>query len=333
MNNKKKIKILSTGMYLPQKVLTNFDLEKMVDTSNEWIITRTGIRERRIVDPEIATSDIAVEAAKDCINKVGIHPNEIDTIIVATVTPDMFFPSTACLVHKKLGGKNEPAAFDILAACSGFIYGLILAESLLRAGKSNKLLLIAADTLSKFTNWKDRNTCVLFGDGAGAMLLTTTEDENDYDSILSTYWAADGNYDELLFIPAGGSKMPATVETVQKSLHTIVMSGREVFKIAVTKMVECALKACELAGISPHQLDLIIPHQANLRIITAIGERLNIDPTKIFVNVDKYGNMSAATVIVGLNEAISENKVKKGSLVELIAFGGGFTYGAVVIRI
>lgn len=332
MNNK-KIKILSTGAYLPPKVLTNFDLEKMVDTSDEWITTRTGIKERRIVEPDVATSDIAVEAAKDCIAKVGVSPDEIDTIIVATVTPDMFFPSTACLVHKKLGGKNEPTAFDILAACSGFVYGLILAEGLLRTGKSKKLLLIAADTLSKITNWKDRNTCVLFGDGAGAMLLTTVDDEDEYDSILSTYWGADGNYDELLYVPAGGSKMPATVDTVQKSLHTIVMSGKEVFKVAVTKMVESALKACELAGVPPQKLDLIIPHQANLRIIMAIGERLGVDPSKIFVNVDKYGNMSASTVIVGLNEAITQNRIKKGSLVELVTFGGGFTWSAAVIRI
>ncbi len=329
----KKVKILSTGSYVPPKVLTNFDLEKMVDTSNEWIITRTGIRERRIADESVSTSDLAVEAAKKCLNKVGYKPEDVDTIIVATITPDMFFPSTACVVHKKLGGKNEPAAFDISAACSGFIYGLIIAEGLLKTGKSKNLLLIAADVLSKFTNWQDRNTCVLFGDGAGAMLLTAVEDDEEYDAILSTYLAADGNYEELLYIPAGGSRMPASKETVEKKLHTIFMSGREVFKVAVTKMVEAVFKTCELAGIQPQQLDLIIPHQANLRIINAIGERLNVDQTKVFVNVDKYGNMSAATVIVGLDEAISEGIVKKGSLVELVAFGGGFTWGGVIIKL
>jgi 3-oxoacyl-[acyl-carrier-protein] synthase-3 len=329
----KKIKILSTGSYVPPKVLTNFDLEKMVDTSNEWIVTRTGIKERRIADENMATSDLAVKAAKKCLDKVGYTPEDVDTIIVATITPDMFFPSTACVVHKKLGGKNEPIAFDISAACSGFVYGLVIAEGLLKTGKSKNLLLIAADTLSKFTNWQDRNTCVLFGDGAGAMLLTAVDNDEDYDGIISTYLGADGNYEDLLYIPAGGSKMPASIETVEKKLHTIFMSGREVFKVAVTKMVEAVIKSCELAGIQPQQLDLIIPHQANLRIINAIGERLNIDPTKIFVNVDKYGNMSASTVIVGLDEAISEGKVKDGSLVGLVAFGGGFTWGGAIIRL
>jgi len=313
----KKVKILSTGSHLPPKVLTNFDLEKMVDTSNEWI----------------ATSDLAVEAAKKCLDKVGYKPEDVDTIIVATITPDMFFPSTACVVHKKLGGKNEPTAFDISAACSGFIYGLTIAEGLLKTGKSKNLLLIAADTLSKFTNWQDRNTCVLFGDGAGAILLTAVDNDEDYDGIISTYLGADGNYEDLLYIPAGGSKMPASIETVEKKLHTIFMSGKEVFKVAVTKMVEAVIKSCELAGIQPQQLDLIIPHQANLRIINAIGERLNVDPTKIFVNVDKYGNMSASTVIVGLDEAISEGKVKNGSLVCLVAFGGGFTWGGAIIKL
>jgi 3-oxoacyl-[acyl-carrier-protein] synthase-3 len=329
----KKIKILSTGSYVPPKVLTNFDLEKMVDTSNEWIVTRTGIKERRIADENMATSDLAVEAAKKCLDKVGYTPEDVDTIIVATITPDMFFPSTACVVHKKLGGKNEPTAFDISAACSGFVYGLVIAEGLLKTGKSKNLLLIAADTLSKFTNWQDRNTCVLFGDGAGAMLLTVVDNDEAYDGIISTYLGADGNYGDLLYIPAGGSKMPASIETVEKKLHTIFMSGREVFKVAVTKMVEAVIKSCELAGIQPQQLDLIIPHQANLRIINAIGERLNVDSTKIFVNVDKYGNMSASTVIVGLDEAISEGKVKDGSLVGLVAFGGGFTWGGAIIRL
>lgn len=329
----KKTKILSTGSYVPPKILTNFDLEKMVETSDEWIVTRTGIKERRIADQNVATSDLAVEAAKNCLNKINFPVSEIDTVIVATVSPDMFFPSTACVVHKKLGSKNEPAAFDIFAACSGFIYGLSLADSLIKAGKSKNLLLIAADTLSKFTNWQDRNTCVLFGDGAGAMLLTSTEDENEYDCILSIYLGADGNYGDLLQIPAGGSRMPASKETVEKNLHTIVMSGKEVFKVAVTKMVEASQRACELANISTKDLDLLIPHQANLRIITAVGEKLNLDESKVFVNVNKYGNMSAATVIVGLDEAISKGVVKKGSFVGLVAFGGGFTWGASVIKL
>ncbi len=329
----KKVKILSTGSYLPPKILTNFDLEKMVDTSDEWITTRTGIKERRIAEENIATSDLAVEAAKRCLEKVNFSADDIDTIIVATITPDMFFPSTACIVHKKLGSKNEPAAFDISAACSGFVYGLTIAEGLLKTGKSKNLLLIAADTLSKFTNWKDRNTCVLFGDGAGAMLLSVVEDENEEDAIVSTYMGADGNYDELLYVPAGGSKMPASIETVKKNLHTIVMSGKEVFKVAVTKMVEAAFKACELAKISPKDIDLFIPHQANLRIINAVAERLGLEENKIFVNVDKYGNMSASTVIVGLDEAISLGKVKNGSVVELVTFGGGFTWASAILKL
>jgi len=329
----KKVKILSTGSYLPPKVLTNFDLEKIVDTSDEWITTRTGIKERRIAEENVATSDLAVEAAKSCLEKINFSTEDIDTIIVATITPDMFFPSTACVVHKKLGSKNEPIAFDISAACSGFVYGLAIAESLLKLGKSKNLLLIAADTLSKFTNWKDRNTCVLFSDGAGAMLLTSVEDEKEEDAIVSTYMGANGNYDELLYVPAGGSKMPASIETVEKNLHTIFMSGKEVFKVAVTKMVEAAFKACELANISPQQIDLLIPHQANLRIINAVGERLGLEKEKIFVNVDKYGNMSASTVIVGLDEAISLGKVKKGSIVELVAFGGGFTWASAILKL
>ncbi|MEN3014314.1 MAG: beta-ketoacyl-ACP synthase III [Endomicrobiia bacterium] len=329
----KKIKILSTGSYLPENILTNFDLEKMVDTSNEWIITRTGIRERRIADKNQSSSDLALEAAKNCINKIGFHAEEIDTIIVATITPDMFFPSTACVVHKKLGIKKEVFAFDISAACSGFVYGLVLSESLLRTGKSKNVLLIASDVLSKFVNWKDRNTCVLFGDGAGAMLLSSVDEDSVEDAILATYFGADGNYEELLYIPAGGSKLPASYETVERNLHTIVMSGKEVFKVAVTKMVDSIIKACEICGILPNQLDLLIPHQANLRIINAVAERLSIDSSKIFINVDKYGNMSASTVIVGLDEALNNKKISKGSLVGLVTFGGGFTWGAAVLRI
>ncbi|MCX7956995.1 MAG: ketoacyl-ACP synthase III [Endomicrobia bacterium] len=334
---KKVIKILSTGIYLPQKILTNFDLEKMVDTSDEWITTRTGIKQRRISSKDEATSDLATKAALNCISKTNLSIEEIDTIIVATISPDMLFPSTACVTHKKLGAKSEPVAFDISSACSGFIYGFVVAEGLLKSGRSNNLLLIAADTLSKFINWKDRNTCVLFGDGAGAMLLSSEEYEESSrdanDAIISCYLGSDGNYDNLLYVPAGGSKQPVTFETVQNNLHTIFMSGKEVFKVAVTKMVESVQKACEKAKISPNDLDLLIPHQANLRIINAVGERLEIDSSKIFINVDKYGNMSAATVIVGLDEAISTGRVKKGSLVGLVTFGSGFTWGCVILRI
>jgi 3-oxoacyl-[acyl-carrier-protein] synthase-3 len=328
----KYVKIISTGMYIPPKVLTNTDLEKMVDTSDEWITTRTGIKERHIVENDIATSDIATFAAQDAIKNANIKLEDIDAIIVATITPDMFFPSVACLVHKKLGIQKEVIAFDISAACSGFVYGLTVATSMIKTNVCKTVLLIGAETMSKFTNWKDRSTCVLFGDGAGAMILSQTELEEE-NSILSTYLGADGNYADLLYVPAGGSKMPASYETVEKNLHTIVMSGKEVFKVAVTKMVESAINACNLAGIKTQDLDLLIPHQANLRIINAVGERVNIDPAKVFVNVHKYGNMSSATTIVGLREAILEGKIGKGSKVCLISFGAGFTWASCVIKL
>ncbi|MFQ3675569.1 MAG: beta-ketoacyl-ACP synthase III [Endomicrobiia bacterium] len=330
--NKKYVKIVSTGMYIPPKVLTNADLEKIVDTTDEWITTRTGIKERHIVEENISTSDIATLAAQDAIKNANISVEDIDAIIVATITQDMFFPSTACLVHQKLGIQKEVLAFDISAACSGFVYGLAVATSMIKTNICRNVLLIGAETMSKFTNWKDRSTCVLFGDGAGAMILSQTDNEEE-NAVLSTYLSADGKYTDLLYIPAGGSKMPASHKTVEENLHTIFMSGKEVFKLAVTKMVESAISACNLAGIKTQDLDLLIPHQANLRIINAVGERVDISPEKVFVNVHKYGNMSAATTIVGLHEAILEGKVKKGSKVCLISFGAGFTWASCVIKL
>jgi len=312
--------------------MTNADFEKFLDTSDEWITTRTGIRERHIADDSIATSDLAVEASRIAIRDAGMVPDDIDTIIVATVTPDMFFPSCACFVHKKLGISREVIAFDILAACSGFVYGLATAAAYLRAGISRNLLLIGAETLSKFVDWNDRTTCILFGDGAGAMILQRSDDPSQ-DAVRSIYLGADGNYDHLLSCPGGGSKYRVTHESVAANLHTLKMSGREVFKVAVTSMVRSVEEACSRAGITPQQLDLLIPHQANLRIINAVGERVPDSTDKVFVNVHKYGNMSSATTIVALDEAIREGRVKPGSLVCMVAFGGGFTWGATVIRL
>jgi 3-oxoacyl-[acyl-carrier-protein] synthase-3 len=323
------VKILSTGSYVPEKVLTNADLEKIVETSDEWITTRTGIRERHIADSNTATSDIALKAAQKALAEAGITPEELDAIIVATATPDMIFPATACLVQKALGAAGS-AAFDISAACSGFIYGLGIARGFIESGLYKNVLLIGAETLSKVTDWKDRNTCVLFGDGAGAMVLSRTEGPSD---ILSIYLGADGTFHKLLNLPGGGSRNPATADTVAQRMHFIKMEGKEVFKVAVTKMLDAAHKALEAAGKNCDDLALLIPHQANLRIIEAIMKRMDIPQERVFINLHKYGNMSAATVIIGLDEARREGKAKKGDLVELVAFGGGFTWGATVLRI
>ncbi|MDI6641447.1 MAG: beta-ketoacyl-ACP synthase III [Elusimicrobiota bacterium] len=327
------IKILSTGSYLPEKVLTNYDLEKLVDTSDEWITTRTGIKERRIASSDVACSDLSVEASKKAIEDAGISAEEIDLIIVATITPDMLFPSTACLVEKKLNIKNR-CAFDISAACSGFVYGLGCAKALLEAGSYSTCLLIGAEVLSKITNWKDRSTCILFGDGAGAMILKRVERAaEDQSDILSVYLSSDGNYGDLLKLPAGGSLQPASFQTVQQNLHYIQMEGREVFKLAVMKMLEAAKKALEMCNLKFEDLALLIPHQANIRIIDAIAERVNLPREKIFVNLDKYGNISSATTIIALDEARKSGIVKPGDLVELVAFGGGLTWAAAVIRV
>lgn len=324
------VKILSTGSYLPPKILTNLDIEKMVQTSDEWITTRTGIKERRIADQNTATSDLALFAVEKALQEANFKPQDIEAIIVATITPDMFFPSTACFLQKLLG-INGSAAFDIAAACSGFIYGLAVAKSFIETGLYKNVLLVGAETLSKITDWTDRNTCVLFGDGAGAILLSRTSKEET--QILSIYLGADGSYDNLLQIPGGGSRNPTSPKTIEQRMHYMKMEGREVFKVAVSKMSESAEKAIELANIKCSDLSLLIPHQANQRIIEAIRKKLNFPPEKVFINLDKYGNVSSATTIIALDEARKSNRVKRGDLVELVAFGGGFTWGATVLKI
>lgn len=322
-------KILGTGSYFPKKILTNADLEKIVDTTDEWITERTGIKERRIADEKTATSDLAVEAVKKAVLEAKISLKEIDMIIVATATPDMYFPSTACLVQKRLNIKNS-ACLDISAACSGFIYGLACAKNLIQTGTYKTIVLVGAETLSKITNWKDRNTCVLFGDGAGAMVLQRSENENN---ILSIHLGANGTYADLLNLPAGGTRCPTTKETIDNNLNYLHMEGKEVFKLAIIKMIEATKKALEKCGKTVDDLKLLIPHQANIRIIQTMAEKLNFPMGKIFINLHKYGNVSAATTITALDEAKKQGQLNKGDLVELVAFGGGMTWGAAVLKL
>lgn len=326
------IRITGTGSALPQKVLTNKELSKIVDTSDEWITSRTGIKERRIAGQDTATSDLSIEAAKKAIAAAEIDPKSIDVIIVSTCTPDYLFPSTACLVQKAIGA-TQAAAFDVSAACSGFIYGLAVGKGLLQSGTHNKALIIGADLLSKFTDWKDRSTCVLFGDGAGAIILENdSTGKSKAPTIVSIDFGADGSETNILKIPGGGSRHPISEKGFNGNAPYIQMNGKEVYRHAVTRMVETGLKALEKAGKKPEDLALIIPHQANLRIIESIAKRMKISMDKVFLNIHKYGNMSAATTIVALDEAHRTGRIKSGDLVELIAFGAGLTWGAVVLQ-
>lgn len=325
---KVKAKILGTGKSLPKKILTNADLEKMVDTTDEWIRTRTGIQERRIASSEEASSDLAAAAAREALSNADVKPEDLDAIFACTCTPDMVFPSVACLVQSALGAKNA-ACMDISAACSGFIYGISAAKSFIESGAYKKILLIGVDTLSKITNWEDRSTCVLFGDGAGAAVISAEEGDS---GILAVYTASDGSKADVLKVPGGGTRKPVSKEVLEEKSNTIQMDGPEVYKLAVTKMVEASQKALALAGVKAEDLTLIIPHQANLRIIESVAKRLALPAGRVFINVQKYGNMSAATTIIALDEAQRGGKIKRGDLVELVAFGAGLTWGAAVIR-
>ena len=326
--NKRKIKIAGIGSYTPDKVLTNADLEKMVDTSDDWIITRTGIKERRIGSDDQATSDLGIEAGRLALKDAGLTADDIDLILVATNTTDTPFPSTACWIQKGLKADHVPA-FDISAGCTGFIYGMIIAESLILSGKNKRILLLSPEMLSKVTNWKDRNTCVLFGDGAGAVVLEESADDS---GMLSSYWRADGNLAELLLLPGGGSRIPVTHEMVDQNLQYLHMKGNEVFKHAVKRMGEAAVESLKEAGLTTDDVDYLIPHQANIRIIDATGRRLKLPPEKVFVNIHKYGNTSVATVPVGLAELYQEGKLKKDDIIVMDAFGAGFTWAALVYR-
>ena len=325
---KRTVSIIGTGSYVPERILTNADLEKMVDTSDDWIVTRTGIRERRIAAENEFTSDMAVKAARAAIEQAGITPEEIDLIIVATVSADMFFPSTACLVQKQLEARRA-ACFDISAACSGFLYALEIAQQFITNHTANTVLVIGADKLSNVVDWTDRNTCVLFGDGAGAAVLRNRSGSH---GIICTHMGSDGNFANILAIPGGGSRMPTTHETLDKSANTIKMAGKEVYKQAVNAMLSASRKALEQSGLKAADLACIIPHQANMRIIEAISDRLRVPLDRFLVNLDRYGNTSAAAVAIALDEANRTGRMKIGDYVLLVVFGGGLTWASSVIQ-
>lgn len=324
----RKLKIAGTGSCLPERVLTNFDLEKMVDTSDEWITSRTGIKERRIANDGTATSDLVIVAAERALEAAGMEPEELDAMIVATVTPDMFYPSTACCVQKQLTQKKIPV-FDLSAACSGFLYGLEVANGLIASGSCKNVLLAGAEMMSKVVNWEDRNTCVLFGDGAGAVVVSPTDGDH---GIYASCWGADGSIGELLMQPAGGTRMPPTHETIDKKLHTVHMKGNEVFKHAVRAMGDAATHVLRKAGLSGEDVDFFIPHQANRRIIEATCRRAKVPLEKTVITIDKYGNVPAATIPIALDEVVREKKLKRGDIVLMASFGGGFTWAAAVLK-
>ncbi|QJD83434.1 beta-ketoacyl-ACP synthase III [Cohnella herbarum] len=319
--------ILGTGKYVPERRLTNQELEQMVETNDEWIVTRTGIRERRIAAPEQATSDLAYEASLQAIKAAGITAEEIDLIVVATITPDMFFPSTACLLQEKLGAKKA-AAFDLSAACSGFIYGLANASGLIATGLYRHVLVVGAECLSRITDYSDRNTSILFGDGAGAVVLGQVPEGRGFKSFKL---GADGAGGDLLRIYGGGSRLPSSEQSVADRRHFIEMNGRDVFKFAVRIMGNSAEEALASAGYEKSDIDLLIPHQANIRIIQSALERLDLSEDKAMINLDKYGNVSAASIPLALAEAVEQGRVKEGDCLVLVGFGGGLTWGASVL--
>jgi len=320
--------IAGSGSFLPEKVLTNFDLEKMVDTSDEWIVTRTGIRERRIAPENMGTTHMGAEASRAAIKAAGIKSEDIDMIIAATFTGDMPLPAGACLIQHEIGAVNA-AAFDLAAACSGFIYGLTTAKDFVTSGRYKNVLVVGVEKLSAYTDWTDRNTCVLFGDGAGAAVVSCAAAGP---RITFEYLGADGSAGELLHIPAGGALRPPTQETVDNGGHFIKMGGREVFKYAVNLMVGCVNKLLEHNGLTVDDLTLLIPHQANIRIISTLAKTIGLDNDRVYVNLDKYGNMSSATIAVALDEVLRSRSFSDGDKVLLVAFGGGLTWGTCLLE-
>lgn len=325
----KNIGILGTGSYVPEKILTNFDLEKIVDTTDEWIRTRSGIKERRIAEDNVAASDLAVKAALKALESSNTKVEEISLLVVATATGDYQFPSTACLVQKKLGIKGA-AVFDVSAACSGFIYAMEVARQFLMNGKYGKALVVGAEKMSSVIDWTDRNICVLLGDGAGACVMGST---NGSAGIIDSYLDADGEYAKLIELPAGGSAIPATEETVKNRLHYMKMQGKEVFKLAVNIMSKSCLDILKRCNLTINDIDWIVPHQANIRIINAAAEKIDIPMSKVYINLDRYGNMSSASIPVALDEGIRDGSIKKGQKVLLIAFGAGITWAASIIQL
>ncbi len=328
----RKVKISALGCYVPERVLTNHDLEKMVKTSDEWILTRTGIAERHIADPGIATSDLAVEAARRALDQRGIDAAELNAILVCTVTPDMFFPSTACLVQNRLGAKGA-WGFDLIAACSGFLYGLTTGAHLVAAGTHEKVLVIGSDTMSRIIDYTDRNTCVLFGDAAGAMLIEPVDAQDGPEiGFLDFLGEIDGSGGDYLKMPAGGSRIPASVESVEKRLHYVHQEGQQVFKYAVRKMYEVCSQLLDRNGLSAKDVAMLIPHQANRRIISATVERLGLPCDRVIINIDRYGNTTAGTIPLATRDAIETGRLKKGDLVLFAAVGAGYTAGASLWR-
>lgn len=324
----RSVSILGTGSAVPDRVLTNHDLEALVDTSDDWIVARTGIRERRIADDKTAASDLAIAAARRALESSGITADQLDTIVVCTVTADYQFPSTACLVQAAIG---SPRAYcmDLAAACSGFLYGTEVARGLIGAGLANHVLVIGVEMLSKFMNWQDRGVCILFGDAAGAAVIGPC---NGRGEILATYLGADGTSAELIELPAGGSRHPITHEAIDQQQHHFHMKGNEVFKLGVRGMEEACRRVLDRAGVTPSDVSLLVPHQANTRIIDATAQRLELPPERVYLNIQKYGNTSAASVPLALDEARREGRLREGDLVLMVAFGAGLTWGASLVR-
>ncbi len=325
----KNVGILGIGTYVPEDILTNKDLEKIVDTNDEWITERTGIKERRISKKDVPTSELAALAAENALKNAGLSIDDIDAIIVGTSSPDMFYPSVGCLVQTKLKANKKIPAFDLQAGCSGFSYSLVVATQFIRTGMYKKILVIGADEISKMLNWKDRNTCILFGDGAGALVIG--EVDAPY-GILGAFMGADGVGGELLKFPAGGTRMPATEETVKQCLHSVHMEGNEVFKFAVRVMGDAATKALEDAELQASDIDWLIPHQANMRIIQSAAKRLKMPMEKVVINLDRYGNTSSASIPLAFEEAVRDGRIKSGDIVLMVGFGAGLTWASIALR-
>ncbi len=329
--NLPKAKITALGCYAPPRVVTNHELEKIVNTNDQWIVERTGIRERHIADPSVATSDMAIEAARCALAQRGVSPAEVNAIIVCTVTPDMLFPSTACLVQNALGAHGA-WGFDLVAACSGFVYGLTTAAHLVGAGTHRKVLVIGSDTMSRIIDYTDRATCILFGDAAGAMLVEPTADSDDGAGYIDFIGEVDGSGGDFLKMPAGGSRLPASHETVDQHLHFVHQEGQQVFKYAVRKMYESSMELLERNGLTVDDVSVLLPHQANARIIVAAAERLGLPPEKVLINIDRYGNTVAATIPLATGDAIQQGRLKRGDLALFAAVGAGYTVGASLWR-
>lgn len=329
MKPKPLMEVAGTGRYLPDRVVTNLELERLVDTSDEWIRERTGIVERRIADPEMGVAEMGAEAARVALQRAGISPEEVDLILVATATPDRLLPSTACDVQHLMGA-SRAAAMDLAAACSGFVYALAMAEGYIASGRGEVVVVVATEKMSSIIDWTDRSTCILFGDGAGAVVLRRSRDGER--GMLSNFMRSDGALADLLWRPSGGALVPLNEQVLEERSHFVKMAGREVFKSAVRSMAEACDEALQRAGVTADEIDLVVPHQANIRIIEATARYAGIPMEKVFVNVDRYGNMSSATIPVALDEALEEGRIVPGSNILMVAFGAGFTWGSSVYR-